>query len=89
MITIDVFFVLCVISVEFERLKLEANSFMSEMRDRLFSLILHSSDSSLVYRNTRTHMQTREYAIKVPIDIIFISCCRSKRLDKTPKRKYC
>jgi hypothetical protein len=71
-----------VVICDFGRLKLDDNSLMRDTRNRPLSLILHSSESSFVYRKIKTQMHTREYAINVPIDIMFINCCRSKILDK-------
>lgn len=62
---------------------------MRDTRNLPLSLTLHSSESSLVYRKIRTQIHTSEYAINVPIDIIFINCCRSKRLDKIAKHANC
>lgn len=76
-----------VVICDFERLKLDDNSLMRDTRNLPLSLILHSSESSSVYRKIRTHIHTSEYAINVPIDIMSINCCRSKRLDKIAKHK--
>lgn len=67
-------------------LKLDDNSRMKDRRNRSLPRILHSSASSVVYRNINTHMQTSVYAISVPIDIMFINCCKSNMLDSIAKR---
>lgn len=40
-------------------------------------------ERSFVYRNVSTHRHTSVYAISVPMDIMFINCCKSNRLDST------
>lgn len=55
----------------------------------VFFIVSDEFERSFVYRNVRTHIQTSVYAISVPIDIIFINCCRSNKLDKTAKHANC